>query len=596
MSRMRSVVAGALVALALVAGAATPALAVKPRADGQACVNDDETFTFPTVRYRFIDSRGGYNKYGWRYSIAGNGYNQEASANATDEAHPGLGASFKTMEVAYNANSEPDIVLKFKVRGIDGSESPLITAGPTAQSITAASGADIAAVYCEMWYKGVMLTTDNQNYKFGMNIHGGGTMEESIYGSYNNDQLDQGSWTMPWWASYNNLSIDGFNMKIMMRQWKIYYDGAYTNGKTYDNTGHPEVNRAYRDTIQPSSLANPTGYHKDHDSANGDGRHYVTQSETVTRYFAPNTYAVSYEPNRPAGASAAVEGSTAASSHTYDAASPLTENGYSLTGWKFDGWNTKADGTGTAYTDGQDVLNLSATNGATVPLYAQWKPITYTVTYDGNGAYEGATEPTDMTYDKSEPARESGFGRTGWVFDGWNTKPDGTGDDYAPGDPMSNLTTVDGDEVPLYAKWELDMTMLSFSVPDTIGLRVLPDGTTVAPAGTYVENLSPWPLQVTAIDSAETGPWSITGDEAKENALTLALSPGSVPINGTVADTSAEASYLLGTGAAYDTLPGYEEGSERETLAWDATAARITVQPSLAPAANVTWHVEPRPV
>lgn len=39
----------------------------------------------------------------------------------------------------------------------------------------------------------------------------------------------------------------------------------------------------------------------------------------------------------------------------------------------FDGWNTRADGTGTSYTNGELVNNLSSTNGAEITLYAQWK-------------------------------------------------------------------------------------------------------------------------------------------------------------------------------------------------------------------------------
>ena len=45
-------------------------------------------------------------------------------------------------------------------------------------------------------------------------------------------------------------------------------------------------------------------------------------------------------------------------SHTYDVAKALTSNGYSLAGYTFGGWNTKADGTGTSYSDGQNVKNL----------------------------------------------------------------------------------------------------------------------------------------------------------------------------------------------------------------------------------------------
>lgn len=611
MSGMRKALAAAACALAVATAFAAPSLAYQWKDNThQSTINDDRSFEFPVVRYRLKDSLGEYNVGGWRYSTSGPNYTQAASANVSAE-HAGSGAKFRSMEIAYDAHSETDLQIKVKVIGTDGSESGLITLGSSVQTIAPPSGSDIRGVYLEQWYKGAQVTGGGSNYTVGLNVHTWGD-DGSISDSWN--WREGRGYQLPWEANYNNEPIDGFNLRILMHTWKVTYNGAYTNGKTFNNSPVLQVDRCYRDTIPAPDatsydedgtdvmipvkqrLATPTGYHVDHDSDNADGHHYVTEAATVTRYFAPNTYSVKYEPNRPANASSAVEGSTPNSSHTYDASSPLSDNGYSLTGWKFAGWNTKADGTGTSYEDGQEVTNLTATNGATVPLYAKWEPITYTVVYDGNGAYEGTTDPTPMVYDVPGTANDNGYGRTGWTFEGWNTKPDGTGADIEPGTEMVNLTTVDGAEVPVYAKWSIDMSMLSFSIPDVIDLRVLPDGSTTAPAGTYVENLSPWPLQVTAIDSAETGSWSITGDIAKENALSLALAPGGVPVNGQLNDTSGNESYLLGTGSGYKELPGYEEGAEREGLKWEATAARVTLPPAIAPAADVTWHVEPRPV
>ena len=53
----------------------------------------------------------------------------------------------------------------------------------------------------------------------------------------------------------------------------------------------------------------------------------------------------------------------------------LTPNAFTRAGFTFTGWNTSADGTGTAYADGQDATGLAteADNGKTVTLYAQWK-------------------------------------------------------------------------------------------------------------------------------------------------------------------------------------------------------------------------------
>lgn len=92
---------------------------------------------------------------------------------------------------------------------------------------------------------------------------------------------------------------------------------------------------------------------------------FNTASYAANIYSAWNTYTVAYNANGG-------EGSTASSSHTYGTAKKLTANGFVRIGYSFAGWNTKADGSGTSYSDGQSVKNLTSTNGATVTLYAQW--------------------------------------------------------------------------------------------------------------------------------------------------------------------------------------------------------------------------------
>ena len=58
-------------------------------------------------------------------------------------------------------------------------------------------------------------------------------------------------------------------------------------------------------------------------------------------------------------------------SMTYGTAKTLTANTFEVTTagitskQVFNGWNTKADGTGTSYADKASVNNLSSTNGAT---------------------------------------------------------------------------------------------------------------------------------------------------------------------------------------------------------------------------------------
>lgn len=94
-------------------------------------------------------------------------------------------------------------------------------------------------------------------------------------------------------------------------------------------------------------------------------------------------------------------------------------------------------------------------------LYLAERPATYFVTYDVNNNPEGASDMcSDPNLYTSEDTvtimdQEALFPlmgnivRFGYNFVGWNTEPDGTGTDYAPGQEI-NLT----DNLYLYAKWE----------------------------------------------------------------------------------------------------------------------------------------------
>ncbi len=83
-----------------------------------------------------------------------------------------------------------------------------------------------------------------------------------------------------------------------------------------------------------------------------------------------NGYTVVFEPNVPQGET--YTGEMENQIHQYGAELALTKNAYGYPGHIFDGWNTKADGTGVKYADEAVVSNLTDKNGEKVKLYAQW--------------------------------------------------------------------------------------------------------------------------------------------------------------------------------------------------------------------------------
>jgi len=121
----------------------------------------------------------------------------------------------------------------------------------------------------------------------------------------------------------------------------------------------------------------------------------------------------------------------------------LTQNTFIYDGYTFTGWNTKADGTGTAYAD-----EATVSFDADTTLYAQWtqNPV---ITFDANGG-EGTMVKQTVTPNKATALIANTFTRADYDFAGWNTEADGTGKDYADGDAITT-----SENVTLYAQWTL---------------------------------------------------------------------------------------------------------------------------------------------
>ena len=162
------------------------------------------------------------------------------------------------------------------------------------------------------------------------------------------------------------------------------------------------------------------------------------------KYFGVNmvegTYTVNFDANGG-------EGATTSQTLTYGKTSEsLKANAFTKPGYTFAGWNTAADGTGTAYTNRQTTPNVTTENGGAVTLYAQWTANSYTVKFDGNGA-EGTMADQSFTYDAEQALTANGFTKTGYTFAGWKL-----GDTtYEDGATVKNLAT--SEEITLIAQW-----------------------------------------------------------------------------------------------------------------------------------------------
>lgn len=153
------------------------------------------------------------------------------------------------------------------------------------------------------------------------------------------------------------------------------------------------------------------------------------------------------------------EGTMDDESFYYNEEKKLTKNTFTRTGYTFDGWNTEANGSGTAYTDEQAVKNLTTIPKHEVTLYAQWKANEYTIKFDANSG-EGTMDAQTLTYDDEKYLTKNAFTRTGYTFDGWNTAKDGKGTAYKDEAKIKNLAAK-GD-VTLYAQWQANEYTVKF--------------------------------------------------------------------------------------------------------------------------------------
>lgn len=168
-------------------------------------------------------------------------------------------------------------------------------------------------------------------------------------------------------------------------------------------------------------------------------------------------YSVSFASNKPINASNPLIGNIESISAKYDTTYTLPANNYSLLGWTFNGWNTKADGTGTSFKDKDKVSNLSEISKI-VTLYAQWDAIEYKFKYEKNkptnasNQVMGITNESNHLYDTDKALSTNGYSLVGWTFKGWNTQANGTGKSFKDKDNILNYSS-DSKTITVYAQW-----------------------------------------------------------------------------------------------------------------------------------------------
>jgi len=152
---------------------------------------------------------------------------------------------------------------------------------------------------------------------------------------------------------------------------------------------------------------------------------------TLYAYWSGTDVAITYEGNG---------GSVNTVTKNVKCGDSITIDKYTGTkkGFSFDGWNTKEDGKGDAYS-----IDQAVTVTGSMTLYAMWKPASYTVTLNNDAKTSTITATTGTALSTlPTPTKDN------YDFMGWYTEKDGKGDKYT-----SETVYNAGADITLYAYW-----------------------------------------------------------------------------------------------------------------------------------------------
>lgn len=222
---------------------------------------------------------------------------------------------------------------------------------------------------------------------------------------------------------------------------------ANGNGATVSQS---KVTAEKNQTLDTSGIsASRPGYHFLGWASNSNASAAETEiipTEDMTLYAVWRKAVVTFDPN---GGNVTPLSAELNNEQKLDSLPTPTRDGYI-----FDGWYRNQDGSG-------EMIYEDTTFAGDATVYAAWTPITYTVTFNGNGGTlrdSGAavTEPVSVSYGANVDGPT--FERENYTFNGWARNADGTD----PVTDLNNLTTTDGASVTLYAQWTYDVRTVTF--------------------------------------------------------------------------------------------------------------------------------------
>lgn len=185
---------------------------------------------------------------------------------------------------------------------------------------------------------------------------------------------------------------------------------------------------------------------------------------SLTAQWKTNSYRIVFNQN-----GLPVEGSMADMVVPYETTTNLSALAFTRSGYTFVKWSRQPDGTGTSYSDGAQVSNLSPTDGDEIILYAIWRENSYNIEFNANGG-AGSMAPMTVPFSVKTNLTANAFSRPGYSFKEWATVADGMGNTYADGAEVMGLSG--SATVNLYAQWTQNIYEVTFKYKDSGGADV----------------------------------------------------------------------------------------------------------------------------
>lgn len=292
------------------------------------------------------------------------------------------------------------------------------------------------------------------------------------------------------------------------------------------------------------------------------------------------TYTLSYNANGGSGAPSSQQQTVTAGGTAPSMTFTISNTRPTRTGYDFLGWSTSSSASTASYQPGGSI-----TVSGNTPLYAVWKAITYTVSYNANGG-SGAPASQTKSYNVALTLSGTAPTRTGYTFLGWSTSSSATTATYSAGGSYTTNASA-----TLYAVWQVITYTITYK-PGSSGT-----GSQSTATKTYNVSLTLKGATFTRTGYAQTG-WATSDGGAQAYALSASYTANAAatlfPVwTATKSTVSATNGYLNDDNNKCVITITSQNSSFKHTLTYSYGSATGTIASNLTGASPITYNWKP---